>query len=98
MRYVLLGVVLLLARMARQSIVEPVVRIGLNENAATVTVRSTETFTVAGRVTRAATFAAVVAVDPDTKGPVAAADLQYRITVKFEDDTTVVMPADARVR
>ena len=78
--------------------VEPTVRIGLNQNAATVTVRSAEPFTVAGRTTRAATFAAVLAVDPNASGPVAAADLQYRITVKLDDGATVVMPAGARVR
>ena len=98
MRQILLGIVLLLVPMVRQSIVEPMVRIGLTQTAATVTVRSAETFMVAGRMTRTATFTAVLAVDPDTKGPVAAADLQYRITAKFDDDATVVMPADARVR
>lgn len=97
MRHVLLGVVLLLVPMPRQSI-EPMVRIGLTENAATVTVRASEPFTVAGRTTRAATFAAVLAVDPKATGPVAAADLQYRITVKLDDEATVVMPAGARVR
>ena len=98
MRQILLGVLLLLVPLRPQSLVEPIVRIGLTQNAATVTVRSAETFMVAGRGTRAATFAAVLAVDPDTNGPVAAADLQYRITVKLDDDTTVVMPAAARVR
>ena len=98
MRQILLGVVLLLVPITRQSSVEPIVRIGLTQNAATVTVRSAETFTVAGRMTRTATFAAVLAVDPNANGPVAAADLQYRITAKLDDDATVVMPADARVR
>ncbi|MEO5898458.1 MAG: SpoIID/LytB domain-containing protein [Vicinamibacterales bacterium] len=97
MRQILLGVLLLLVPIT-QPIVEPMVRIGLNQNAATVTVRSAETFTVAGRLTRSATFAAVVAVDPNAAGPVAAADLQYRITAKLDEDTTVVMPAGGRVR
>ncbi len=57
-----------------------------------------QTFTVAGRSTRTATFAAVLAVDPNAKGPVAAANLQYRITARLDDGTTEVMPADGRVR
>ena len=98
MRQILLGIVLLLVSAPQQSPVEPLVRIGLNQNAATVTVRSEGTFTAAGRTTRAATFASVLAVDPNTSGPVAAADLAYRITVRLDDGVTVVMPAGARVR
>ena len=80
MRQILAAVLLLLLPVAQQSPVEPTVRIGLTQNATTVTVRSAETLTVAGRTTRAATFASVLAVDPKASGPVAAADLQYRIT------------------
>jgi stage II sporulation protein D len=98
MRQILLGAVLLLVPVTQQPSVEPMVRIGLTQNAATVTIRSAEMFTVAGRATKAATFAAVLAVDPNTSGPVAASDLQYRITVKLDDDATVVMPAGGRVR
>ena len=98
MRQILLGLVLLLVSAPQQSPVEPLVRIGLTQNAATVTVRSAGTFTVAGRTTRAATFASVLAVDPNASGPVAAADLAYRITVRLDDDVTVVMPVGARVR
>ena len=98
MRQILLGGVLLLLPATQQPIVEPIVRIGLSQNASTVTVRSAETFTVAGRTTRAATFTAVLAVDPSISGPLAAADLQYRITAKLDDDASVVMPAGARVR
>jgi peptidoglycan hydrolase-like amidase len=97
MRHLLLGVLLLIPT-SQQPSVEATVRIGLTQNAATVTVRSAETFLVAGRATRAATFAPVLAVDPDTSGPIAAADLQYRITVRLDDDVTVVMPGGARVR
>jgi len=98
MRQILLGILLLLFPAAQQPPTEPIVRIGLNQNAATVTIRSAQAFTVAGRTTRSATFAAVLAVDPNAKGPVAATDLQYRITVRLEDGATVVMPADGRVR
>ena len=97
MRQILAGVLLLLLPVAPQPATEPTVRIGLNQNATTVTVRSAETLTVAGRATRAATFASVLAVDPNANGPVAAADLSSRITVTL-DGVTVVMPAGARVR
>ena len=98
MRQILLGILLLLVPAAQQPAVEPIVRIGLTQNAATVTIRSAQAFNVSGRPTRSATFAAVLAVDPNAKGPVAAADLQYRMTVRLEDGATVVMPADGRVR
>lgn len=98
MRQILLGILLLLFPSAQQLPAEPIVRIGLNQNAATVTIRSAQAFTVSGRTTRSATFAAVLAVDPNARGPVAAADLQYRITVRLDDGATVVMPADTRVR
>ena len=99
MRQILLGILLLLLPTAQPiPPIGPIVRIGLTQNAATVTIRSAQPFTVAGRTTRTATFAAVLAVDPNAKGPVAAADLQYRITARVEDGTTVVMPADGRVR
>ena len=98
MRQIFLGVLLLLLPVTQQPAAEPMVRIGLNQNAVTVTVRSAQPFTVAGRLTRAATFAAVLAVDPNANGPVAGADLQYRITAKFDDEAIAVMPADARVR
>jgi stage II sporulation protein D len=98
MRQILLGVVLLFVPAVQQPPVEPLVRIGLTQNAATVTVRSAEAFGVAGRTTRSATFAAVLAVDPNASGAVAPADLQYRITVKLDDEATVVMPADTKVR
>ena len=98
MRQILLGVLLLLISARQQPPVEPMVRIGLNQNAAAVTVRSAEAFTVAGRMTRSATFAAVLAVDLNPGAAIAAADLQYRITMKLDDGRTVVMPADGRVR
>ncbi|MEX2661116.1 MAG: SpoIID/LytB domain-containing protein [Vicinamibacterales bacterium] len=98
MRQILLGVLLLFVPAAQQPPVEPIVRIGLTQNAATITVRSAEAFGVAGRMTKSATFAAVLAVDPNASGAVAPADLQYRITVKLDDEATVVMPADMRVR
>jgi stage II sporulation protein D len=98
MRQILLGVLLLLLPVTQGPSVEPTVRIGLNQNAAATTVRAAQPFMVAGRMTRVASFATILAVDPKADGPVAGTDLQYRITVKLDNDAIVVMPADARVR
>ena len=93
----LLALVLLLLHL-QQPPGEPIVRIGLTQNAATVTVQSAEPFTVAERTTKTATFASVVAVNPNAQGAVAAADLQYRVTARLDDGSTLVLPAGARVR
>ena len=97
MRAFLLSVVVLLFH-GQGSRVEPIVRIGLTQNAATVTVQSAEPFTVAERTTRTATFSSVLAVDPNAQGAVPAADLQYRVTVRLDDGSVLVLPAGARVR
>ena len=97
MRSILLAVLLLLLN-AQQPPPEPIVRIGLTQNAATVTVQSAEPFTVAERTTKTATFSSVVAVDPNATGVVPAADLQHRVTVRLDDGSTLVLPAAARVR
>ena len=98
MRPPLAGVLLLLAAAAPQSPVEPAVRIGLTQNAGTVTIRSTGTFTVEQRATRAATFAPVLALDPAATGPLTKASLEYRLAVELDGDVTIVMAAGARVR
>ena len=43
-------------------------------------------------------FASVLAIDPNTRGAVATADLQYRVTVDARWRRDLVMPAGARVR
>jgi stage II sporulation protein D len=98
MRWLLLSILFLFVPAAQQPPVESTVRIGLNQNATSVTVRSTEPFTVAGRTTRSATFASVLAVDPGASGPVAAAQLRSRLTVTLDDGVVVVIPAGAPVR
>ena len=98
MRALLLGFLLLLFPSWLQPSIEPMVRIGLTQNAASVTVRSTEAFTVEGRTTRSATITSILAVDPNKSGAVTANDLQYRVTVTLDDGTIVVMPAGAHLR
>src|SRR5688500_19034658 len=97
MRPMLLALLLLVLH-PQQLPGEPTVRIGLTQNTATVTVQSAEAFTVANRPTKTATFSSVIAVDPNIQGAMAASDLQYRITVRLDDGSTLVLPAGARVR
>ena len=97
MRSRLLCLLLLLAA-AQQPAVEPTVRIGLNQNATTVVVRSAEMFTVEGRATRSATFASALAVDATKSGPVASTDLQQRLTITLDGGVVIVMPAGGRAR
>jgi stage II sporulation protein D len=98
MRSLLIGALLLLVSAARQPPAEPRVRIGLNQNAASVTIRSAEPFMVEGRSTRSATIAMVLALDAIRTGPVAASDLQSRVTVTLDDGVIIIMPAEERVR
>ena len=98
MRSLLLGLLLVIVTAGQQAAVEPIVRIGLNQNAATVTIRSAEAFTVDGRATRTATFASVLAIDPAKSGALATSDVQYRVTVTLDGGAIVVMPAGKRVR
>jgi peptidoglycan hydrolase-like amidase len=97
MRHVMFAVLLVLAG-ERQAAVEPAVRIGLNQNAATITIRSATDFTVERRTTRSATFTSVLALDPAAAGALKKSDLQYRITVELDGGQFVVLPAGARVR
>jgi peptidoglycan hydrolase-like amidase len=97
MRHVMFAVLLVLAG-EPQAAVEPAVRIGLNQNAAAVTIRSASDFTVERRTTRSATFTSVLALDPAAAGAVKKSDLQYRITVELDGGQFVVLPAGARVR
>ena len=98
MRALLLGCLLLLVTVVQQPSGEPTVRIGLTQNAASVTIRSADAFAVQGRPTRSATFASVLAVDPNSSGVIAATDLQYRIVITLDGGAVIVMPATARVR
>ena len=98
MRQGLLALALLLTA-APQPSTEPIVRIGLSQNATTVTVRSEAAFTVNQHPTRSATFTSVLALDPAAAGQtLRKSDLQYRLSVELDGDTVMVMPAGAHVR
>jgi peptidoglycan hydrolase-like amidase len=90
--------VLLLLTGVRQAPTEPIIRVGVVLNAASVTIRSSSEFTVEQRRTRSATFTTALALDPAARGVLKPSDLQYRLTVTIGADTVLVLPLDARVR
>ena len=98
MRHIAAGALALVLAAAQPTPNEPTVRIGLTQNAATVTIRSASPFTVERRATRSATFTSVLALDPTVSGPLARADLQYRVTAELDDGAIVIVPAGGRVR
>src|SRR3954470_12320645 len=98
MRQVVLAALLVLVA-AAQPQTEPVVRIGLNQNAATVTVRSSLPFTIEQHATRAATFSTALALDAAAAGGrLKKADLQYRVVAELEDGTVLVFASGTRAR
>jgi len=99
MRQFVIAILLLLTR-GTQTPTEPVVRIGLDRNASTVTIRSAAPFTVEQRSTRTATFTTTLAVDPAAAaaGPLKKADLQYRVTIELDDQSILVLPPGGRAR
>src|SRR6188508_2539677 len=98
MRQCLIAAVLLLARGA-QPAPEPIVRIGLDRNASSVTIRSAAAFTVDQRSTRSATYTTALSVDPAAAlAPLKKADLEYRVTVELDDQSVVVLPPGGRAR
>src|SRR5437867_2996708 len=71
----------------------PTVRIGLNQNASTVTLRSTVAFAVQQTKTRLAKFTPVLALDPaSTNRVLNRADLNYRMLVELDTGRLVVLP------
>jgi stage II sporulation protein D len=97
MRHLVVVLLLLLAG-APPPQAEPVVRIGLTQNAATVTIRSASAFNVEQHATRSATFALALALDPASSGAVKKSDLQYRMTVELDGDVLLALAPGAHVR
>src|SRR3989442_13992683 len=77
----------------------PTVRIGLAQNAATVSIRSSNTFTIQQSPTRTAKFSMILAVDPAIANRLLTkTDLQYRAIVEIDGGKIVVLPKAAKVR
>src|SRR6202163_3775380 len=96
MRQFLIGALLLLMSGA-QAQNEPIVRIGLNQNASTVTLRSANPFTVQQHQTRSATFTTALALGSAT-GALKKSDLQRRLIVELEGDVLLVMSPGTKTR
>src|SRR6185369_7839084 len=98
MRRVLIAVSLLFMT-GVQAQNEPVVRIGLNQNATSVTIRSASAFNLQQYRTRSATVTAVLSLGP---GAAAAAlkksDLHYRMVVELDGGVVLALPPGAKVR
>src|SRR5215471_11975035 len=75
----------------------PIVRIGLTQNSATVTIRSASAFTVQQNRTRSAKFTMVLALDP-AASTVTKANLDYRMLVEVDGAKVVVLPKNSKVR
>src|SRR5262245_44166239 len=78
---------------------EPTVRIGLGQNAATVTVRSTAEFRVQGQAARTAKLSAVLSLGNTADGAVSARDqLRYRMAVELDGNRYLVVPMSTHIR
>jgi peptidoglycan hydrolase-like amidase len=94
-----LFILLLLVVISRaQAQNEPIIRIGLNQNAPTVTLRAASPFSIEQNRTRTAKFTMVMALDPSVTGAVNKANLQYRTLVELDGGQLIVVPKNRRVR
>src|SRR6202163_1472499 len=92
-------VALLLLMPGAQAQNEPIVRIGLNQNASTVTLRSANPFSVQQHRTRSATFTTALALGSGTAtGALKKSDLQRRMIVDLEGDVLLVMSPGTKAR
>jgi peptidoglycan hydrolase-like amidase len=78
---------------------EPTVRIGLDQNAATLTIRSTEEFRVQGQAARSAKFSTVLTLPDSAEGVAVRKDqVRYRMAVELDGDRYVVVPLNTKIR
>jgi stage II sporulation protein D len=88
---------LLLAPALQQA--EPTVRIGLDQNAATVTIRAAETFRVQGQSARSAKFSAVLTASDAADGTVLRKDqMRFRMAIELDGSRYLVLPLTTHVR
>src|ERR1051326_2719688 len=77
----------------------PTVRIGLTQNATTVSIRSADDFTIQQNRTRTARFSMVLTVDPSASNRVLTRnDLQYRALVEIDAGKIFVLSSTTRIR
>src|SRR5438132_857596 len=101
MRKFLGGVLLIVAGLIPRAVssqTEPIVRIGLNQNATSVTLRSSSSFKIQQHNTRSARFTTVLSIDPSALNRVVKKeDLQYRMVVELDNGTLVILPFSDKV-
>src|SRR5689334_5228289 len=75
------------------------IRIGLTQNATTVSLRSADDFTIQQNRTRTARFSMVLTMDPSVSNRVLTKnDLQYRALVEIDGGKIFVLPGTTRIR
>jgi len=78
---------------------EPVIRIGLSQNAGTITIRSSEAFTIQNLSTRSAKFTTTLAIDDSALSRVLGReDLRYRMMVELDGCRFMALPLNTHVR
>jgi peptidoglycan hydrolase-like amidase len=102
MRKLLAGVLLIIAGLiprAASSQTEPIVRIGLSQNAASVVLRSVSSFKVEQYTTRSARFSTVLTLEPSALNrALKKEDLKYRMVVELDNGNLVALPMSDKVR
>jgi stage II sporulation protein D len=77
----------------------PRVRIGLTQNAPTVSLRSSEEFTIQESRTRTAKLSAILSVDSSISSrPLTRSDLKYRTLVEIDGGKILVIPNTEKIR
>jgi len=78
---------------------DPTIRIGLSQNAGTITIRSTEAFNIQQQSTRSAKFTTVLAIDDSALSRVLGRDdLRYRMVVELDGGRFIALPLNTHVR
>jgi peptidoglycan hydrolase-like amidase len=99
MRNYLIAAALVLLIPAARAQNEPIVRIGLNQNAGTVTIRSASAVSVQQRRTRSATVTAVLSLASGAAGAtLKKSDLQYRLVVELDGGVVLALSPGTRIR
>ena len=99
MRSIFVGVLLLAISAVQGAETEPVVRIGLDQNASSVTIRSAAPFNVEQTSTRTAKFTPILALDTTRNSrTLRKDDLRYRMIVELDGGRLLVRPMASKIR
>jgi peptidoglycan hydrolase-like amidase len=102
MRKLLAGLLFIVAGFiprAASSQTEPIVRIGLNQNATSITLRSSAPFKIQQHSARSAKFSVVLSVEPSVLNRVVRKeDLRYRMVAELDNANLLILPLSDKVR